>query len=108
MNKAIRPLVFTWIALMALLATTAACALLRLGWLNTAISLAIACAKASLVAIVFMRLRRAPALLRLAAVAGAVTFALLIGLSMTDYATRDALTAPWQQPATVAPRLGSR
>ena len=108
MDKATRPLVFTWIALMALLATTAACALLRLGWLNTAISLAIACAKASLVAIVFMRLKRAPALLRLAAVAGAVTFALLIGLSMTDYATRDTLAAPWQQPATVAPQLGSR
>lgn len=108
MDKAIRPLVFAWIALMALLATTAGCALLRLGWLNTAISLAIALAKALLVAIVFMRLRRAPALLRLAAVAGAVTLALLFGLSLTDYATRPELRAPWQQPATVAPRFGSR
>ncbi|WP_322405212.1 cytochrome C oxidase subunit IV family protein [Massilia luteola] len=108
MDKAIRPLVFAWIALMALLATTAGCALLRLGWLNTAISLAIALTKALLVAIVFMRLRRAPALLRLAAVAGAVTLALLFGLSLTDYATRPELKAPWQQPATVAPRFGSR
>jgi cytochrome c oxidase subunit 4 len=107
-DKSTRPLVLTWIALMALLATTAGCALLRLGWLNTAISLAIALAKALLVAIVFMRLRRAPALLRLAAVAGAVTLVLLFGLSSTDYVTRTELKAPWQQPATVAPRFGSR
>ena len=107
MDKATRPLVLTWIALMALLATTAGCALLRLGWLNTAISLAIALAKALLVAIVFMRLGRAPALLRLAAVAGVVTLVLLFGLSLTDYVTRTALKAPWQQPATVAPRFGS-
>jgi cytochrome c oxidase subunit 4 len=100
--------VVTWIALMALLATTAACALLRLGWLNTALSLAIALAKALLVAFVFMRLKQAPALLRLAAVAGAVTLVLLFGLALTDYATRTELGAPWQQPATVAPRFGSR
>jgi cytochrome c oxidase subunit 4 len=104
-DKAIRPLVLTWLALLALLATTAGCALLRLGWLNTAISLAIALAKALLVAIVFMRLKRAPALLRLAAVTGAVMLALLFGLAMTDYATRTELKAPWQQPATVAPRF---
>jgi cytochrome c oxidase subunit 4 len=106
-DKAIRPLVLTWLALLALLATTAGCALLRLGWLNTAISLAIALAKALLVAIVFMRLKRAPALLRLAAVTGAVMLALLFGLAMTDFATRAEPGAPWQQPATVAPRLGS-
>jgi cytochrome c oxidase subunit 4 len=107
-EKPVRLLVLTWLALLALLATTAGCALLRLGWLNTAISLAIALAKALLVAIVFMRLQRAPALLRLAAVAGAVTLALLFGLALTDYTTRTELKAPWQQPATVAPRLGSR
>lgn len=108
MDRPVRPLVLTWLALLALLATTAGCALLGLGWLNTVISLAIALAKALLVAIVFMRLKRAPALLRLAAVAGAVTLALLFGLALTDYTTRTELKAPWQQPATVAPRLGSR
>jgi len=108
MDRPVRPLVLTWLALLALLAATAGCALLRLGWLNTAISLAIALAKALLVAIVFMRLKRAPALLRLAAVTGAVTLALLFGLSLTDYTTRTELKAPWQQPATVAPRMGSR
>ena len=108
MDRTVRPLVLTWLALLALLAKTAACALLRLGWLNTAISLAVALAKAMLVAFVFMRLKRAPALPRLAAVAGAVTLALLFGLALTDYATRTELKAPWQQPATVAPRFGSR
>ena len=108
MDRRMRPLVLTWLALMALLATTAACALLRLGWLNTAVSLAVALAKALLVAFVFMRLRRASALLRLAAVAGAVTLVLLFGLALTDYATRTALEAPWQQPSTVPPRFGSR
>jgi len=104
----VRPLVLTWLALLALLATTAGCALLSLGWLNTVISLAIALAKALLVASVFMRLKRGPALLRLAAVTAAVTLALLFGLSLTDYTTRTELKAPWQQPATVAPRMGSR
>lgn len=108
MDRTVRPLVLTWIALMVLLAVTAASALLRLGWLNTAISLAVALAKALLVAFVFMRLKRAPALLRLAAVAGAVTLVVLIGLALTDYATRTELKAPWQQPATVAPQFGSR
>jgi len=107
-DRTARPLLLTWIALMVLLAVTAACALLRLGWLNTAISLAVALAKALLVAFVFMRLQRAPALLRLAAVAGTVTLVLLFGLALTDYTTRTELRAPWQQPATVAPRLGSR
>jgi len=106
-EQPVRPLVLTWLALLVLLATTAGCALLRLGWLNTVISLAIALAKALLVAIVFMRLKRAPILLRLAAVTGAVTLALLFGLTMTDYATRTELRAPWQQPAMVAPRFDS-
>lgn len=108
MDKPIRPLVLTWVALMLLLAATAGIALLRLGWLNTAISMGIALAKALLVAIVFMRLKRAPALVRLAAVSGAVTLALLFGLALTDYATRTELKAPFQQPSTVPPRFGSR
>ena len=46
--------------------------------------------------------------LRSIALLGAVTLALLFGLALTDYTTRAALKAPWQQPATVAPRFGSR
>jgi cytochrome c oxidase subunit IV len=107
MDKETRPLLLAWLALLALLALTAGASFLRLGWVNTAIGLAIALAKALLVALVFMRLRQAPALLRIAAVVGAVTMLVLFGLSATDYATRAELPAPWQQPATVAPRVGA-
>jgi len=107
MERGKRPLILTWLALLALLVTSAGSAWLPLGWLNSAISLGIACAKALLVALVFMRLRQAHALLRLAAVAGLVTLVLLFGLAGADYATRSAVPAPWQAPATVAPRLGA-
>jgi len=107
MQGGIRPLVLTWLALLALLAASASSAWLPLGWINTAIGLAVATVKAALVALVFMRLRRAHALLRLAALAGLTTLALLFGLSGADYATRAEVPAPWQQPAAVAPRLGS-
>jgi cytochrome c oxidase subunit 4 len=108
MENRTRPLMLTWLGLMLLLAVSAGLAWLRLGWINTAISLAIALAKALLVALVFMRLRRAHGLLRLTALAGIVTMALLFGLSAADYATRTEAPAPWQQPATVPPQLGSR
>jgi cytochrome c oxidase subunit 4 len=108
MEPSVRPLILTWLALMALLAATAGIAWLPLGWINTAVSLGIALAKALLVAFVFMRLRSAHGLLRLTALAGIVTLFLLFGLAGADYATRAAAPAPWQPPATVAPRLGSR
>jgi cytochrome c oxidase subunit 4 len=104
----IRPLVITWVALLALLCTSAGSALLPLGWFNTAIGLVIALVKALLVAIVFMRLFRAHALLRIAAVTGVVTMALLFILSGADYATRPLLPASYQQPDQVAPAFGSR
>lgn len=105
MDKEQRSLVLTWLALMALLALTAGAAFLKLGWINTAIGLAIALVKAVLVASIFMRLRQAPALLRIAAVVGAVTMLLLFGLPATDYATRKELPAQWEQPETVPARL---
>jgi cytochrome c oxidase subunit IV len=108
MDKEIKPLLIAWFTLMALLAATAGAAFLKLGWVNTALGLAIALVKALLVALVFMRLRRAPALLRIAAVVGAATMLVLFGLSATDYATRGVLPAVWQQPATVPARAGSR
>jgi len=103
-----RQLALTWLALLALLATSAASAWVPLGWINGAISLTIALAKALLVLVVFMRLRRAHALLRLTAVAGLCTLALLFALAGADYATRTELRAPWQDPAAVPARLGSR
>lgn len=108
MDKTLRPLFLTWIALLVLLVLTAGVAYVPLGWGNTFVSLAIALVKALLVAIVFMRLRRAPALLRVAAVVGALVLMVLFVLWGTDYATRPELKAPWQQPSTVAPVFGSR
>lgn len=102
-----RPLILTWLALMVLLAASATLARLPLGWFNTAISLVIALVKGLLVALVFMRLRRSSWLLRIAALAGLLTMALLFVLSATDYVTRAPGRAPWQRPAAVAPRLGA-
>lgn len=106
MDQEAKPLLLAWIALLALLALTAGAAFVPMGWFNTALGLAIALVKAVLVALVFMRLRRSPALLRIAAVVGAVTMLVLFGLSATDYATRSVLPAVWQQPATVPARAG--
>lgn len=108
MEKRTRPLVLAWLALLALLVLSAGSAWLRLGWINTAIGLAVATVKALLVALVFMRLRLGHPLLRLTALAGLTTMALLFILSGADYATRGEVPAPWQQPSTVAPRLGAR
>ena len=81
MERSVRPLILTWLALLLLLAVSAGVATLPLGWLNNVISLAIALVKTLLVALVFMRLRRSPWLLRLAAMAGIFMLALLFSLS---------------------------
>jgi cytochrome c oxidase subunit 4 len=107
MERSTRPLLVTWLALLALLALSASSAWIPLGWINTAIGLAVATVKALLVALVFMRLRAGHPLLRLTALAGLATLALLFALSGADYATRSEVKAPWQQPSTVAPRLGA-
>jgi cytochrome c oxidase subunit 4 len=107
-RKKKRQLALTWLALLALLAASAASAWLPLGWINGAISLSIALVKASLVLVVFMRLRRAHSLVRLAAATGLCTLVLLFALAGADYATRTEVRAPWQDPAAVPARLGSR
>jgi cytochrome c oxidase subunit 4 len=104
----LRPLVLTWVALMALLLLSAGTALLHLGWMNTAIGLVIALVKAVLVAVIFMRLRRAHSLLRITSLVGVAALVLLFGLSSADYFTRPQLPADYQQPTVVAPSVGSR
>jgi cytochrome c oxidase subunit 4 len=106
-DQGMRPLVLTWAALMALLVLSAGSALLRLGWVNTAIGLAFALIKAVLLAVVFMRLRRAHGLLRVTSLIGVGAMALLFLLSSADYFTRPELPADYQQPTVVAPSVGS-
>jgi len=80
--------VAVWIALIALLLTPLGSAFVPLGALNPAINLAIATAKALLVAWFFMHVRSAHAMLRITAAAGIFWLAILIGLSMTDFVVR--------------------
>lgn len=94
----VRVYVFTWLALMALLAGTFALAHFHLGAANGAVGLAIAAAKAVLVGLFFMHLRRASALIAVYAVATLFWLAILFGLSGTDYATRQVTPAPWTAP----------
>lgn len=103
----LRPLVLTWAALMALLVLSAGSALLPLGWVNTAIGLVIALVKAVLVAWIFMRLRRAHSLLHITSLVGLGAMLLLFLLSGADYFTRPQLSADYQQPTVVAPKVGS-
>jgi cytochrome c oxidase subunit 4 len=88
-----------WLALLALMFISLGSSYVSLGGWNAAIGVAIAGLKASLVAAVFMRLSRGPALLRLVAATAIAMWLLLVGLSGVDYATRP------NDPAPVQPAL---
>ena len=80
--------VLAWIALLVLLAITCGTSFVPMGKLNAAVNLAVALAKAVLVLLVFMRLRKEDPLIRLVAGVGVVWLAILVGLSATDFAVR--------------------
>ena len=98
MTGEFRRLFGVWLALLALLGLTVGTAFIDLGAWNAALNLSIAAIKATLVAIFFMHLGRAPALLRLAAGLPVAILAILFVLAHGDYASRDKLPAAWQQP----------
>ena len=100
MNSPAHPRVYllTWVALLALLGATFGLAHLQLGAWKLAVSLAIAAAKVVLVALFFMHLRRASALVVVFALVALVWLAILFGLSGADYATREIHPAPWAAP----------
>jgi cytochrome c oxidase subunit 4 len=83
-----RTYALVWVALLALLALTLGSAYLKMGWLNTAVNLGIAAAKALLVMLFFMHLRSGQAVLRIVAGAGFLWLALLIGLAFSDVGLR--------------------
>lgn len=96
----LRHTVPVWLALGALLALTVLLAYRPLGRLALPVSLGIAFAKAGLIGLGFMNLRRPVPLLRLAGTAPLLWIAFLFALILADLATRD----PASQPGTVAPR----
>jgi cytochrome c oxidase subunit 4 len=81
-------LVWSWAALLALLALTVTLAYQPLGSFNTPAALAIAAIKVLIIAAVFMELReRRPLVLSFAA-AGLFWLAILLWLGSTDFLTR--------------------
>ena len=77
-----------WVGLLALLAVNIAIAHLPLGRARTPINLAVAIGQACLMFVVFMRLNRSSALVRLTAAAGLVWLAFLFLIGSADYLTR--------------------
>ncbi|MDO5757161.1 MAG: cytochrome C oxidase subunit IV family protein [Rhodobacterales bacterium] len=80
-----------WVVLSLALAATVAGAFLDIGAFKLPLALAIAAFKAGVVAIIFMELAKAGAGPRLAILAGGLWFALMIGLTFADVATRQHL-----------------
>ena len=87
--------VLTWVALMILLALTCASSYLPMGSWNSVANIGISCAKGLLIAVFFMHLRHAGALLRIAALTGVIWLGILFGLSWSDFGTRTVSPAPW-------------
>jgi cytochrome c oxidase subunit 4 len=75
-------------ALLGLLAATIVLAYVNLGPLNSAVALLISAAKAALILLFFMHLRRASGLTRLAAALGFFWFGILLAHTLSDYLTR--------------------
>jgi cytochrome c oxidase subunit 4 len=75
-------------ALLVLTATTCAVSFVDMGRMNAVVGVAIAFAKASLVALVFMHLRYSPRLMLVVATAGLYWLGILIALTMGDFLTR--------------------
>lgn len=94
-----------WLLLLLLLAATAGSAYLPLGAWNSVANLAIAAVKALLVAVFFMHLEDAGALVRLAAAIALFMLTLLFSLGAADYLTRQIHPSPWQDPHALHPPL---
>ena len=102
-----RRILLVWLALLALLALTAASAWWPMGSWNSVTNLGIAALKAALVAWCYMGLGRARAAPRVAAAVALAALALLLTLSGADYATRVLWQAPWRAPPDRPPGITS-
>ena len=90
MEKVVDPKTYvrTCLALLALLELTWAIAYVDLGPFNLIVALAVAMAKAIVIALFFMHIKGSTRLLHLAAVAGLMWLLILISLTLSDYFTR--------------------
>ena len=90
MEKVVQPKVYvrTCIVLLALLALTWTIAYVNLGPFNLIVALAVAIAKAIVIALFFMHIKGSSRILHLAAVAGVIWLLIMISLTLGDYATR--------------------
>ncbi|MEP6769844.1 MAG: cytochrome C oxidase subunit IV family protein [Acidobacteriota bacterium] len=77
-----------FVILLVMTATTTAVSFVDLGPWNTVVALAIAFFKATLVALVFMHVRWSTRLTQIVVVGGIFWLAILIGLTLSDFATR--------------------
>jgi cytochrome c oxidase subunit 4 len=84
----VRIYVTVFVLLLAMTATTTTVAFVDLGPWNTVVALGIAVVKASLVVLFFMHLKYSPLLNRTVLLGGLFWLAILIGLTLTDFATR--------------------
>ena len=84
----IKPYLYTYGALMILLALTVEAARHNLGWFNFPTTMLIATAKAALILWVFMGLDKSTSLTRLFALIGFMWLAILLMGTLADYLTR--------------------
>lgn len=96
--------VAVYVLLLVGLAATVAAAFVPLGDFNGIVAMAIACAKAAAVVLIFMHVLYSPRLTWLAVAAGLVWLAIMIALMAADYSTRDWIRTPAPIPASGFPR----
>lgn len=90
----IKPYILVFIALVILTFATYGVALIDLGWANDIVALAVATLKMSLVILIFMHVRHSTRLTKLTAFAGFLWLAIMILVTMSDYATRGSALLP--------------
>ena len=91
---ALRTYLLVFAALLVLTGVTTAVAFLDLGPLNNVAALGIAVVKATLVVLYFMHVKGSPRMTRLVIGAALVWLAILVALTLGDYATRIGVGVP--------------
>ncbi len=99
--RARRQYAIAWAVLLALLAASAASGRFNLGIGNLIAGVGIALVKGAIVAWLFMALRDAPLLIRIASVAGLAMLLVLAGLSWVDFGPRHNEPAAYQRAQQV-------